>query len=94
MLWLLDAPQTGPDLVVRTLVSVAADTELRVVVREDGSTDFTRANKDVHVLGPDRSGVLDTVASPSVDAVRVKGFESGTRVCVQSLAVGRFHTEP
>ena len=89
VLWPLPSAVTGPDLVVRTLAEVDGETTVRVVVRPEGETGFERANKDLHTLGPDDTGVLDTVDAPSVSAVRVRGFTPGTHVCVTSVSVGR-----
>jgi hypothetical protein len=89
VVWSLDASQTGPDLVVRTVATVAATTTLRLVVRPEGKVGFDRANKDRHTLTPDRSSVLDTVATSSAATLRLKGFTPGIRVCIESVAVGR-----
>ena len=89
VLWPLPENLTGPDLVVRTSASADATTSVRVVVGIEGENGFDRANPDRHTLGPDRIGVLDTVAAASVASIRVKGFTPGTRVCLDSLAVGR-----
>ena len=89
VLWPLEAPMSGPDLVVRTLAGVDEPTSVRVVVRGDGTDGFDRANPDEHTLTPERAGVVDTVAAPSVSTVRIKGFAPGARICLESLALGR-----
>jgi hypothetical protein len=93
VLWPLTEPLSGPDLVVRTLATAGRTTPVRVTVRTaDETSGFDRANPDHHTLGPGRSGVLDTVAAPTITIVRVKGFTPGARVCLDGLAVGRVVT--
>jgi hypothetical protein len=93
VVWPLTEPLSGADLVVRTLATAGRTTPVRVTVRASDETgEFDRANPDHHTLGPDRSGVIDTVASPAITTVRVKGFTPGVRVCVDGVAVGRVVT--
>jgi hypothetical protein len=89
VIWLLPTMLTGPDLVVRTVATVETTTPLRVLVRAANTTGFERANVDMHELRGSSAGVLDTVTAASVDAVRLKDFEPGARVCIESVAVGR-----
>jgi hypothetical protein len=89
VVWSLGSDVPGPDLVVRTLATTSAESEVRVNVRGEGTDSFDHANDDTHRLSPDYPGILDTVSVPSVDAIRVKGFTPGVRVCVDSLALGR-----
>ena len=71
------------------MATVDATTTLRLSVRAGDALSFEVANHDQHTLGEQQSAVLDTVAAPSVALVRVKGFEPGVQVCMQSLAVGQ-----
>jgi hypothetical protein len=87
-LWTLPEPVTAPDLVVRTMAGVDDTTSVRVTVRPDSTGGFDRANVDEHTIGPEDAGVLDTVSSPAVTTVRLKGFTPGVRVCLESVAVG------
>jgi hypothetical protein len=89
VLWPLQSEVSGEDLVVRTLVRVERESTVRVNVQGGDADGFDRANKDGHVLSPDRTGVLDTVAQPSVSSVRVKDLTPGVHVCVDSVSVGR-----
>ena len=89
VIWPLGDPVPGPGLVVRTEASVGSTTPVQLSVRPGGETRFDRANKDRHTLSEERSGVLDAVAAPSVATVRLKGFEPGVPVCVQSIALGQ-----
>ena len=89
VVWPLESEVTDEDLVVRTLVRVERRSTVRVNVQGAGSDGFDRANKDGHVLSLYWTGVLDTVAQPSVTSVRVRDFTPGVHVCVESVSVGR-----
>ena len=87
-MWPLPGTVEGPDLLVRTMADVARTTAVRVTVRPEGSVGFDRANPDEHTIGPADEGVLDTVSTPAISTVRLKGFTPGVRVCLESVSVG------
>lgn len=88
VMWPLPGTVEGPDLLVRTMADVARTTAVRVTVRPEGSVGFDRANPDEHTIGPADEGVLDTVSTPAISTVRLKGFTPGVRVCLESVSVG------
>lgn len=92
IVWQLDQPVDGAQLVVRSLAMADGPTDKRVLVSPGNDLDYTAANYDAgKQWRPDRAGVLDTVAHSPISTVVIDSMTAGVRICLDSLAVGSVH---